>query len=362
MRKFPTDPATAAPATCLAALLLASSALLGAGAPPAGAQDGTTLRLEQAAYEENEEKEVGIVPIRVIREGNLSGTSRVAYATSNGTATEGADYTGASGVLEFGPGESSAQFFILLGPEHIDNLIEPDETVNITLSNPEGATLAAPTAGVLTITDGRIRTSPRRLAYSYRGTSVTLNWTDDADNETGYQIQRKDGGGDFRTVGRVAANRTSFTEGGLREGRTYTYRVRAVRDDLSSEWSLPVTFTVGRSDDGGRFVLRISKREIPFGTVRVGRSAEKPLVIRNVGRRAVTVRVTGLEPPFAVVKGLDSGTDFTLEAGRRRKIRVRFTPTEAGRQTQRDVLRIGVVNRDDTVTGRGIPVYGRGKR
>ena len=73
----------------------------------------------------------------------------VQYATSNGTGTTPADYAANSGTVTFAPGEISKLIPIAVVGDTTD---EPDETVNITLSNPSGANLAK-AAGVLTITD-----------------------------------------------------------------------------------------------------------------------------------------------------------------------------------------------------------------
>ena len=57
------------------------------------------------------------------------------FATSNGTATAGSDYVATSGTLTFAPGVTVQTSKIELID---DDLIEPDETINVTLSNPTG--------------------------------------------------------------------------------------------------------------------------------------------------------------------------------------------------------------------------------
>lgn len=74
------------------------------------------------------------VSIEVRRTGTSSAAVVVNYATSNGTANAG-DYTGQSGKLNFGAGETKKTFTV---PIRADAGIEDDETVNLTLSNPTG--------------------------------------------------------------------------------------------------------------------------------------------------------------------------------------------------------------------------------
>lgn len=70
-------------------------------------------------------------------------TVTAAYATANGTATSGADYTAASGTVTFTPGQTSRTISVtVLG----DLAYEGNETFTITLSAPTNATIATGTA------------------------------------------------------------------------------------------------------------------------------------------------------------------------------------------------------------------------
>jgi hypothetical protein len=75
----------------------------------------------------------------------------VRYATGNGTATAGKDYTARSGTLFFANGETIKTLTV---PIVEDTLNEGDETFQITLSNPKGgAGLGIWNMETLTITD-----------------------------------------------------------------------------------------------------------------------------------------------------------------------------------------------------------------
>lgn len=88
----------------------------------------------------------------VIRTGSLAGAASVQYATSDGTATSPADYTAASGTLNFADGEASKKVFL----DVVDDILDEgdDESFQITLSNASGAaTLGSPSTAPTTIFD-----------------------------------------------------------------------------------------------------------------------------------------------------------------------------------------------------------------
>jgi fibronectin type III domain protein len=69
--------------------------------------------------------------------------------------------------------------------------------------------------------------------------NITLNWTDNSNNETGFTIERATNA--TFTVGlnqsTVAANAVTVTQTGLYRGVTYFYRIRAFNAGGSSGWS-----------------------------------------------------------------------------------------------------------------------------
>ena len=71
------------------------------------------------------------------------------YATSNGTAESGSDYTAGSGFVTIPAGSTTATIDVAVTG---DNLDEPNETINVTISNPTGATITD-NVGVVTIND-----------------------------------------------------------------------------------------------------------------------------------------------------------------------------------------------------------------
>ena len=72
-----------------------------------------------------------------------TGQVTVNYATSDGTATAGTDYTTTSGMLTFSAGTTTQTITVSITDDTLD---EDDETFTVTLSNPSGATLATASA------------------------------------------------------------------------------------------------------------------------------------------------------------------------------------------------------------------------
>ena len=78
-----------------------------------------------------------------------SRVTTVDYATADGTATAGSDYTKVdTTTLSFAPGETSKEITIAIGGNLID---EPDKTFKVNLSNPTNSTLGTKTTATGTI-------------------------------------------------------------------------------------------------------------------------------------------------------------------------------------------------------------------
>jgi hypothetical protein len=91
------------------------------------------------------------VTVSVTRTGGSAGAVTVDYASSDGSATAGSDYTAAAGTLDFADGVISQSFDVVILD---DTLFEGDETFNLNLSNTSGgATLGTPAAASVAIMD-----------------------------------------------------------------------------------------------------------------------------------------------------------------------------------------------------------------
>ncbi len=83
--------------------------------------------------------------------------------------------------------------------------------------------------------------APTQLSIAaITGPSITLSWTDNATNETGYQVQMCTGANctSFAAVSAstLAASSTTHTEAGLADGTVYRFRIRAVATSANSNW------------------------------------------------------------------------------------------------------------------------------
>ena len=113
------------------------------GTTVSAAQSDTSIIISDATITEGSS---GSSTLRfAVTRSDRNGAFTVDFATSNGTATSGSDFTGTSGTLVFNVGGSSAQNVSVTISG--DTVIEPNETFIVTLSN------VVNTAGTATITD-----------------------------------------------------------------------------------------------------------------------------------------------------------------------------------------------------------------
>lgn len=68
-------------------------------------------------------------------------------------------------------------------------------------------------------------------------TTLSISWRDYTYEEEGFAIEIKSGTDDFKEVGRVAANATSYTFTDLEPGTKYTVRIRAFAGDKTSDYT-----------------------------------------------------------------------------------------------------------------------------
>ena len=161
----------------------------------------------------------------------------VDYATANGSAAAGSDYTAANGMLTIAAGNPTGTVEVTTLTD--DDSSESEETFTVTLTNPSNAMLGTNFTGT-----GRIRNlappaAPTGLSATAGNRSVALAWTapaSDADithHEYRYKTD-SDYPDAWKTIPYSATggfNEDGFTVTKLDNGTAHTFQLRAVNDD-----------------------------------------------------------------------------------------------------------------------------------
>ena len=111
--------------------------------------DAPALSIADASVAEGDAGESATLTFTVTLTPAATLPVTVEWATADGTATAGTDYTAGNGTLTFNNGEASKTVTVTVTGDDTD---EPNETLTVTLSNAPGATLGD-AAGTGTITD-----------------------------------------------------------------------------------------------------------------------------------------------------------------------------------------------------------------
>ncbi len=103
------------------------------------------------------DESVGSASITVLRKGSSANAVTVDYATTQGSATAGVNYTETRGTISFAAGETSKSFSIPM----LDNgTIDGNKNLTVKLSNPTGgAALDNPNSVQLTVVDDEVNKS-----------------------------------------------------------------------------------------------------------------------------------------------------------------------------------------------------------
>jgi choice-of-anchor B domain-containing protein len=121
--------------------------------------DASSGRLGFAGPSAASAENAGTINVRVQRTIGRAGAVSVQYATSGGTATEGTDYTGASGALSWAAGDLADKVIAI--PVTDDTGVENAETLTVTLSGlTGGATLDGSSTLTVTINDNDTSAPP----------------------------------------------------------------------------------------------------------------------------------------------------------------------------------------------------------
>jgi hypothetical protein len=101
---------------------------------------------------------------------------------------------------------------------------------------------------------GTVPVGPSGLsATTASATQINLSWTDNANDETAYKVERatSSGGPWTEIAGSLAANTTSYSATGLSGSTTYHFRVRAANSNGNSAYSNTANATTSSGGGGG---------------------------------------------------------------------------------------------------------------
>jgi glucose/arabinose dehydrogenase len=134
----------------------------------------SSFALSSGNYNVNEN--AGTATITVQRSGNTAIAGSVNYATSNGSAIAGSDYTATNGTVSFAANESSKTFTV---PITNDTEGERNETFTITLSSPQNGTLGTQNTATVTIADNDPGSFAREAFVTGLNQPAAFDWTRD---------------------------------------------------------------------------------------------------------------------------------------------------------------------------------------
>jgi parallel beta-helix repeat protein len=150
-------------------------------------------------------------------------TGTVHFASSDGQAALPADYT-------FTAADAGAHTFtVTLRTAGSQSLTATDTTTG-PIAGSAGVAAGSVTVTALPVT---VAAPTNLTATAVSGSQIDLAWADNADNETGFLIERSRDGVHWLQVATVGPAITSFSNTGLSWGTKYYYRVRAINTDPS---------------------------------------------------------------------------------------------------------------------------------
>ena len=174
------------------------------------------------------------VKIKVDLSTNYTKDVSIQYATTDGTAKAGKDYTAASGTLTIPAGSSSGYIDVVIAG---DSLRQSQQKFSVSLSNPVNCTLKSNTIDIYISNDGTylpFDTTGYKSPDSYPG--YILKWSDEFNtkdiNATNWKFETgtgSNGWGNNELENYTSRSQNAFTSGGslIIEARQETYNSSA---------------------------------------------------------------------------------------------------------------------------------------
>jgi hypothetical protein len=294
-----------------------------------GDASGAVGALQLSASTYSVAQKAGTLTVTVTRTGGSSGPVSVAYATADGTAVAGKDFTASNGTLEWADGDAVAKTVSI--PISTASPFSGTKTFNVTLSGPSAmATIGTPGSATVTIAGDasaavgsfQLSKSGYSVAQNAGTVTVTVNRTGGSSGAASVTYKTTNGtavaGTDF-----TAASGTLKWADGDTAAKTF-----AVTISNASPFSGNKTFSVVLSNPsalatvsnpGSATVTIAGDGAAAAGSVALSTSAYT--VAQNAGSMTVTVNRTGGSSGAASVAYKTTngtavaGTDFTTTSG-----------------------------------------------
>lgn len=151
--------------------------------------------------------------------------------------------------------------------------------------------------------------------------TIQLDWQDNSLDETEFHVERRPTGAtQFKEIMTRATNQPSAIITGLARESSYDFRVRAFNGQFSEYSNVASAKTLGPGK------IKVSPKSIRFPTVRVGKTAQRTVKIKNLGDGDLHVTVDVIGDPFFPAAG-----EYTISRGQVLPVIITFRPEKAGR-------------------------------
>jgi azurin len=260
----------------------------------------------------------GSATLTVTKSGSTVLTHAVSYASANGSATAGADYTAVSGTLSFTSGETSKTITVSILD---DTLYESSESFSVNLSAPtQGASLGT-ASGTVTLLSNDPPPSLSVYGGSVNESAGTVTVSVEKSGSTGLTHAVN-----YTTVSGTAVSGADFTatSGTLTFAPAETiktFTVAIINDSVAESteyFSIQLSApTNGATLGAGLGVIGIVDDDIPAvpGSVQFSGVSPSASVLEPVGSVTLTLSRTGASGPFGAASVVCATSNGTAIAG-----------------------------------------------
>jgi hypothetical protein len=231
------------------------------------------VQLSSSTYSGGEASGQQSITITVNRIGGSTGSASVNYATANGSATAGSDYTATSGTLSWPAGDASNRTFNVTVLD--DAIVEGSQTFTVSLSAPVGATLGSPISATVTINDndnppaGTMQLAASSYSLAENGGSVTITAT-----RTGGSFGALSANYATNNGSAVSGSDYTATSGTLSwasgDAANKTFSVAIVNDtaiESTETFSVGLTAVTGTLGSPGTATVTVTDEDMPTITI-----------------------------------------------------------------------------------------------